>query len=65
MDQLQNFTTSDYLQKSNIFNNNWKQKRKKYWNFFLLHSFEFGKNVISEIFIEYKKGRDLTDTFGG
>ena len=42
-------TTNYYLQKSNIVDNNYEQNRKKNMYIFFLNSFEFGKNVISEI----------------
>jgi len=48
MVQLHNLTTSDYLPKSNIFDDNYKQILKNNLQFFS-HSFDFGINVISEI----------------
>jgi len=48
MVQLHNLTTSDYLPKSNIFDDNYKQILKNNLQFFS-QSFDFGINVISEI----------------
>ena len=62
-----NFPYKWLVTKSNIFDNNSKQNRKRKFNFFILNSFEFSINVISEISgvlpladfcIEDKKGRN-------
>ena len=79
MVRLQIFRTSDFSPKSNMFDINLKQNRKKF--IFFSHSFELDKNIIlgnsgrlvigqnyslDDICIDYKNGRnDLTDTFSG